>query len=528
MSVTQTTVKNTYSADGSTRSWEYTFPVLKGENVCIIVTDAEGEEKEITTGFSINPLTQTVTYPTLESGLSPLQTGEKITLCRDTPKTQDMDLMRQGTLDAEELETAFDKLTMIAQETAADLERAVKFPVSDSGGETDAQAYLDDIHAGVDTATAQAQSAQSAAAQAQTSAQTAAAKADLAAYEADRADNYSSAASSSMAQAQAAATQALQSATQAAAQAQNAQASAAGAASSAEEAEDVLEEIKRRRGKTYTFTAGTPHEEYSGSLNTFNLGQDLTDLAVVPYVNGQRKDEGEYSVSDTSVIFAYDLKTGDRVVFDVQGDVVSWGSDAEENSAVVAHNEDTTAHADIRTKIGTDIAAHNTSASAHADIRSKISTDISAHDQNTAAHADIRSAISNQIAAHNAAQDAHADLEERIAALEEGGSGGSAEEWKTWTGDYYTASQLSTGLSSGKSSATALGVLAGKTITKIEAWAGNGTEGNPYFRLPWSYGWHISGNFLTLYYNRPGLDMDLSSYYTNSSAINVVTRVYYK
>lgn len=500
MSVTQTTVKNTYSADGSTRNWEYTFPVLKGDNVCIIVTDAEGEEKEITTGFSINPLTQTVTYPTLESGLSPLQTGEKITLCRDTPKTQDMDLMRQGTLDAEELETAFDKLTMIAQETAAGLDRAVKFPVSDSGGETDAQAYLDEIEAGVDAAQAQAQSAQSAAAQAAASAQTAAAKADLAAYEADRADNYSSAASSSMAQAQAAATQA-------AAQAQNAQASAAGAASSAEEAEDVLEEIKRRRGKTYTFTAGTPHEEYSGSLNTFNLGQDLTDLAVVPYVNGQRKDEGEYSISTAAVVFSYDLKSGDRVVFDVQGDVVAWGSDAEENSAVVAHNEDTTAHADIR---------------------SKIATDISAHDQSTSAHADIRTAISTQISAHNAAQDAHADLEERIAALEEGGSGGSAEAWMSWSGEYYSAAQLSAGLSSGKSSATALGVLAGKTITKIEAWAGNGTEGNPYFKLPWSYGWHISGNFLTLYYNRPGLDMDVASYYTNSSAINVVTRVYYK
>lgn len=506
MTVSNTSVKIQYAGNGNTRQFDITFPLLSASHLRIVVTDEDGTETEISNNFTVSPQLNSVIYPTVESGMAPLEEGQSITLMRKTPLTQEIDLQTGGILDAQSLEGGYDKAILIAQELAADLERAVKFPVSDSGGETDAQAYLDEIEAGVDAAQAQAQSAQSAAAQAAASAQTAAAKADLAAYEADRADNYSSAASSSMAQAQAAATQAGQSATQAAAQAQNAQASAAGAASSAEEAEDVLEEIKRRRGKTYTFTAGTPHEEYSGSLNTFNLGQDLTDLAVVPYVNGQRKDEGEYSISTAAVVFSYDLKSGDRVVFDVQGDVVAWGSDAEENSAVVAHNEDTTAHADIR---------------------SKIATDISAHDQSTSAHADIRTAISTQISAHNAADTAHPDLEERIAALE-GGSGGSAEEWKTWTGDYYTASQLSTGLSSGKSSATALGVLAGKTITKIEAWAGNGTEGNPYFRLPWSYGWHISGNFLTLYYNRPGLDMDLSSYYTNSSAINVITRVYYK
>lgn len=528
MTVSNTSVKIQYAGNGNTRQFDITFPLLSASHLRIVVTDEDGTETEISNNFTVSPQLNSVIYPTVESGMAPLEEGQSITLMRKTPLTQEIDLQTGGILDAQSLEGGYDKAILIAQELAADLERAVKFPVSDSGGETDAQAYLDEIEAGVDAAQAQAQSAQSAAAQAASSAQTAAAKADLAAYEADRADNYSSAASSSMAQAQAAATQAGQSATQAAAQAQNAQASAAGAASSAEEAEDVLEEIKRRRGKTYTFTAGTPHEEYSGSLNTFNLGQDLTDLAVVPYVNGQRKDEGEYSISTAAVVFSYDLKSGDRVVFDVQGDVVAWGSDAEENSAVVAHNEDTTAHADIRSKIATDISAHDQSGSAHGDIRTKIGTDISAHDQSTSAHADIRTAISTQISAHNAADTAHPDLEERIAALEEGGSGGSAEAWMSWNGEYYSAAQLSAGLSSGKSSATALGVLAGKTITKIEAWAGNGTEGNPYFKLPWSYGWHISGNFLTLYYNRPGLDMDVASYYTNSSAINVVTRVYYK
>ncbi len=246
--------------------------------------------------------------------------------------------------------------------------------------------------------------------------------------------------------------------------AQEAQTAAETAQSAAEEAEASLTGIKSLQKRVLTFTAGTPSGDYDGSLTTFPAGVDLDGLSVTPFVNGQRKDSGEYTLSGGNVVFGYTLETGDRVVLEIN-DIIRTAETADVDAAISAHNSD---------------------------------------------------------------EDAHPALEARIAALEEGGSGGSSEAWMTWSGEYYSATQLSAGLSSGKSSAGALGVLAGKTITKIEAWAGNGTEGNPYFHLPWSYGWHISGNFLTLYYNRPGLDMDLSSYYTNSSAINVVIRVYYK
>lgn len=42
------------------------------------------------------------------------------------------------------------------------------------------------------------------------------------------------------------------------------------------------------------------------------------------------------------------------------------------DNAITTHNASTTAHSDIRTKIGTDISTHNASTAAHSDIRTKI------------------------------------------------------------------------------------------------------------------------------------------------------------
>jgi hypothetical protein len=84
-------------------------------------------------------------------------------------------------------------------------------------------------------------------------------------------------------------------------------------------------------------------------------------------------------------------------------------------TAVAAHNKDTGAHSDIRTKIGTDIGTHNKDTGAHADIRTKIGTDIGTHNKDTGAHADIRTKIGTDISAHNKDATAHTDIRQLVA-----------------------------------------------------------------------------------------------------------------
>jgi hypothetical protein len=91
----------------------------------------------------------------------------------------------------------------------------------------------------------------------------------------------------------------------------------------------------------------------------------------------------------------------------------------EIDADITAHDEDGSAHADIRAEIDTDIATHDADAGAHAglvgDISDEIDADITAHDEDGSAHADIRAEIDTDIATHDADADAHADIRNRAA-----------------------------------------------------------------------------------------------------------------
>lgn len=429
MSLTDTTVKNTYTADGSNRNWEFTFPFRSTDDLRISTVDEDGEETEINTAYEIDTDNSRVIYPTLESGLAPLATGIKITLWRDTPRTQSIDLLRQGVLDAQELEGGFDKLTMITQELDERTGRALMYPAG-SDEPLNAAEYLAEIEQSVQSAAGSATQAGASAQAAQT--------------------------------AQNAAVQAQQGAEAAVSAAESA---ATAAASDAASAAQVWQEVQKRQRKEFIFTAGTPSGSYTGSLTEIDLGTDLTGLDVEVYLNGVNKEQGtEYGVSGTKITFSFELTAGSKVKVRL-GDLIRTAKETDVAAAILAHDND---------------------------------------------------------------EDAHPALQERISALEQGGGSGGGESWFTLTGENYTAAQLSNGLSSGKAGSYALGAYASKTITRVEAWAGDGTEGNPYFRLPWPYGWHRSGNFIYLYFVRGGVSLNWSEFYTNANAINVAVRAYYK
>jgi hypothetical protein len=102
-----------------------------------------------------------------------------------------------------------------------------------------------------------------------------------------------------------------------------------------------------------------------------------------------------------------------NVTVQVAGDMYLTDAD------ITAHDEDGSAHADIRAEIDADITTHDADAGAHAglvgDISDEIDADITAHDEDGSAHADIRAEIDTDIATHDADADAHADIRNRAA-----------------------------------------------------------------------------------------------------------------
>jgi hypothetical protein len=174
MTVSNTTVKLTYAGNGSNRVFGITFPLLSASHLRVVVTDPDGVETNVTSNFAINTALNALTYPTVASGLEPLATGYTITLVRQTPLTQEIDLHVGHALDAAELESGYDKLTYAVQEIKEEVGRAVKTGVSESAPET-AEAYMDAITAAKEAAETAATSAAGSASEAVVASATAAA-----------------------------------------------------------------------------------------------------------------------------------------------------------------------------------------------------------------------------------------------------------------------------------------------------------------------------------------------------------------
>jgi uncharacterized protein YfkK (UPF0435 family) len=123
-----TPTKHTYDGNGLTVDWPFSFQIATtdGSDIFLYLTDpATGYSTVLTSNYSVNVAGLSVKYPTVASGLPPLPAGWKITLLRTEDITQLMNLLNQGAFNAENIETAFDKLTLICQQLNEKMNRAV-------------------------------------------------------------------------------------------------------------------------------------------------------------------------------------------------------------------------------------------------------------------------------------------------------------------------------------------------------------------------------------------------------------------
>lgn len=151
MTIANTTTKLQYKGNGENRMFGITFPLADGSHLRLFLTTPQGVESEITKNFAFSDTLDSVTYPTLESGMEALADGYTLTLLRQTPPTQELDLQSGHALDAEELERGFDKLTCLVQEAQEQMARAICYPVS-AEEKPSAEGFLEQLNELKDTA----------------------------------------------------------------------------------------------------------------------------------------------------------------------------------------------------------------------------------------------------------------------------------------------------------------------------------------------------------------------------------------
>ncbi|MBO7238343.1 MAG: hypothetical protein J6U96_03530 [Elusimicrobiaceae bacterium] len=171
MSIAEVKTQERYQGDGETVQWNITFAFNDKEDLKIYVIGSDGTISEVTEDYAIEGTV--LKYPLQTNGTQPLAEGETLLICRCTPMLQELSFDAQADVPPSVLESGYDKAMMIAQELAEQINRAVKFPVGTTNGQTGAQAYLNTINSAVTTAQSAASAAQSAASTAAADAQAA-------------------------------------------------------------------------------------------------------------------------------------------------------------------------------------------------------------------------------------------------------------------------------------------------------------------------------------------------------------------
>ena len=126
MTISTTTIKNSYSGDGSTTVFNYTFKITDQDHIEVLTRTSAGTESEktITTDYTVSGVGNanggSVTFTSAPAS------GLTVILRRDTPQTQGMDLIENDPLPANTLETAHDKIMSVAQELQEEVDRSIK------------------------------------------------------------------------------------------------------------------------------------------------------------------------------------------------------------------------------------------------------------------------------------------------------------------------------------------------------------------------------------------------------------------
>lgn len=131
MTISSSIARNQYISAGAT-GYDYTFKILKDNDLKVIVTDLDSVDTELASGadYTVSGVGDAVGGRI--SLTVPPSVGHKVTILRNVEATQEMDLVDNDDFPADVVENAFDKLTMIAQMLNEEVARSAKVPASSS------------------------------------------------------------------------------------------------------------------------------------------------------------------------------------------------------------------------------------------------------------------------------------------------------------------------------------------------------------------------------------------------------------
>ena len=128
MTISTTTIKNSYSGDGSQDTFAYTFKISADADMQVIIRASTGSEtvKTLTTHYTVTGAgVATGGNVVFTSGNIPADT-ETVVLRRKTTQTQTLDLVENDPFTADSVEGAFDKNLAAIQELQEQVDRSFK------------------------------------------------------------------------------------------------------------------------------------------------------------------------------------------------------------------------------------------------------------------------------------------------------------------------------------------------------------------------------------------------------------------
>lgn len=126
MTVSSSTNRVSYSGDGSTTVFAYTFKVFDQDDLTVILRAADGTEtvQTITTNYSVSGVGNAnggnVTMVTAPA------TGQTLVILREQPLTQGLDLVPNDPFLANSIEESLDKLTFMIQQHEEEFDRTLQ------------------------------------------------------------------------------------------------------------------------------------------------------------------------------------------------------------------------------------------------------------------------------------------------------------------------------------------------------------------------------------------------------------------
>ncbi|MDL2267184.1 hypothetical protein LJC46_04255 [Desulfovibrio sp. OttesenSCG-928-G15] len=153
MTVESLKTKVIYKGNGSTNVWPFPYQYSKTDTIFLVLTDAKGKDSIVTSNYRIDVNASgntSVVYPVTGAAIA---SGTKLTVFRNTPLTQIVDLIYGGAFNPEMLESSgFDRIVMMVQEIQEQIDRAVKVSISDENPPTTAEDFYEDMQGFADAA----------------------------------------------------------------------------------------------------------------------------------------------------------------------------------------------------------------------------------------------------------------------------------------------------------------------------------------------------------------------------------------